>query len=168
MSATLERPVRDPETQPTIEKVAIVVSKGSLEGIYPALIMANGARMEGIDAHLFFTFFGLDAIRKDRYDHIKVATVGNPGMHMPTLLGALPGMSALATRMMARQMEKLDIPPIPEFVELVADSGVKLWACKATVDMFGLTKEDFVDQVEDVITVGDFYALAAGGEIIFT
>jgi len=168
MSAMLERPVRDPQTQATIEKVAIVVSKGSLEGIYPALIMANGARMEGIDAHLFFTFFGLDAIRKDRYDHIKVATVGNPGLHMPTLLGALPGMSALATRMMARQMDKLDIPPIPEFVELVADSGVKLWACKATVDMFGLTKEDFVDQVEDVITVGDFYALAAGGEIIFT
>jgi len=87
---------------------------------------------------------------------------------MPTLLGALPGMSAFATRMMARQMDKLDIPSIPEFVELVADSGVKLWACKATVDMFGLTKEDFVDQVEDVITVGDFYALAAGGEIIFT
>ena len=162
------------DTQPltaepaTIEKVAIVVSKGSLEGIYPALIMANGARMEGIDAHLFFTFFGLDAIRKDRYDHIKVATVGNPGMHMPTLLGALPGVSAFATKMMGRQMEKLDIPPIPEFIELVADSGVKLWACKATVDMFGLTKEDFVEQVEDVITVGDFYELAAGGEIIFT
>jgi peroxiredoxin family protein len=68
----------------TIEKVAVVVSKGSLEGIYPALIMANGARMEGIEADLFFTFFGLDAIRKDRYEKIKVATVGNPGMHMPT------------------------------------------------------------------------------------
>jgi peroxiredoxin family protein len=130
--------------------------------------MANGARMEGIEAHLFFTFFGLDAIRKDRNAHIKVATVGNPGMHVPTLLGVLPGMSAMATWMMGRQMEKLDIPPIPEFVELVADSGVKLWACKASVDMFGLTKEDFVPQVEDVITVGDFYALAAGGEIVFT
>jgi peroxiredoxin family protein len=168
MSATLDMPDLVLEPPKTIEKVAIVVSKGSLEGIYPGLIMANGARMEGIDAHLFFTFFGLDAIRKDRYEHIKVATVGNPGMHMPTLLGALPGMSAFATRMMGRQMEKLDIPPIPEFIELVADSGAKLWACKASVDMFGLTKEDFVPQVEDVITVGDFYALAAGGEIIFT
>ena len=166
MTATLETPQR---TEPkTIEKVAIVVSHGSLEGIYPALIMANGARMEGIEAHLFFTFFGLDAIRKDRYEHVKVATVGNPGMHMPTLVGALPGMSAMATKMMNRQMEKLDIPPIPEFIELVADSGAKLWACKASVDMFGLTKDDFVEQVEDVITVGDFYALAAGGEIIFT
>ena len=145
-----------------------MISKGSLEGIYPGLIMANGARMEGIEADLFFTFFGLDAIRKDRYQHIKVATVGNPGMHMPTLLGALPGMSAMATKMMSRQMEKLDIPPIPEFIELVADSGVKLWACKASVDMFGLGKDDFVPQVEDIITVGEFYALAAGGEIVFT
>jgi peroxiredoxin family protein len=157
------RPERD-----TIEKVAIVVSKGSLEGIYPALIMANGARMEGIEADLFFTFFGLDAIRKDRFEKIKVATVGNPGMHLPTLLGALPGFSALATRMMARQMEKIDIPPIPEFVELVADSGVRLYACKATVDMFGLTMDDFVPQVEAVISVGEFYEKAAGGQIIFT
>jgi peroxiredoxin family protein len=156
-------------TEPrTIEKVAIVVSKGSLEGIYPALILANGARMEGIEADLFFTFFGLDAIRKDRYEKIKVATVGNPGMHLPTWLGALPGFSALATTMMKRQMEKIDIPPIPEFVELVADSGVHLFACKATVDMFGLTMDDFVPQVDDIISVGRFYERAAGGEIIFT
>ena len=152
----------------TIEKVAIVVSKGSLEGVYPALIMANGARMEGIEADLFFTFFGLDAIRKNRFEKIKVATVGNPGMHLPTWIGAIPGFSALATKMMQRQMEKIDIPPIPEFIELVADSGVRLYACKATVDMFGLTMEDFVPQVEDVISVGEFYEKAAGGEIIFT
>ncbi len=157
------------ETEPTtIEKVAIVVSKGSLEGIYPALIMANGARMEGIEADLFFTFFGLDAIRKDRYEKIKVATVGNPGMHMATWLGAIPGFSALATRMMQRQMEKIDIPPIPEFIELVADSGVRLYACKATVDMFGLTMADFVPQVEGIISVGEFYEKAAGGQIVFT
>jgi peroxiredoxin family protein len=162
-----ERPVEVAEPK-TIEKVAIVVSKGSLEGIYPALIMANGARMEGIEADLFFTFFGLDAIRKDRFAKIKVATVGNPGMHMPTWLGALPGFSALATWMMKRQMEKIDIPPIPEFLELVADSGVHLYACKATVDMFGLTMDDFVPQVEDIISVGEFYEKAAGGEIIFT
>jgi peroxiredoxin family protein len=152
----------------TIEKVAIVISKGALEGIYPGLIMANGARMEGIEADLFFTFFGLDAIRKDRYAKIKVATVGNPGLHMPTLLGALPGFSALATRMMSRQMEKIDIPPIPPFIELVADSGAHLYACKATVDMFGLTMKDFVPQVDEIISVGEFYEKAAGGEIIFT
>ena len=152
----------------TIEKVSIIVSKGSLEGIYPGLIMANGARMEGMEADLFFTFFGLDAIRKDRFEKIKVATVGNPGLHMPTLLGAIPGFSALATKMMSRQMEKIDIPPIPEFMELVSDSGVRLFACKATVDMFGLTMDDFIPQVEGIISVGDFYEKAAGGEIIFT
>jgi peroxiredoxin family protein len=156
-----------PEPKP-IEKVAIVVSKGSLEGIYPALILANGARMEGIEADVFFTFFGLDAIRKDRQAHVKVATVGNPGMHMPTLLGALPGMPALATWMMTRQMEKLDIPPLPEFVELIGDSGARLWACRASVDMFGLTMEDFVPQVEGILSVGEFYELAAEASIIFT
>src|SRR6185369_13942291 len=97
--------------------------KGSLEGIYPGLIMANGARMEGIEADLFFTFFGLDAIRLDCFETIKVATVGNPGLHMPTLIGATPGFSWLVRKMMRRQMEKIDIPPIPEFMKLVADSG---------------------------------------------
>ena len=152
----------------TIDKVSIVISKGSLEGIYPGLIMANGARMEGIDANVFFTFFGLDAIRRDRVDRIKVATVGNPGMHVPTLVGALPGMSALATRMMQRKIEQLDIPPVGEFLELIHDSGAGIYACKATVDMFGLTAADFVPQVDRVLTVGEFYELAAGGEIVFT
>jgi len=168
MTELIERPQAQTAKPETIEKVAIVISKGSLEGIYPGLIMANGARMEGIDADIFFTFFGLDAIRKDRFAKIKVATVGNPGMHIPTLIGAIPGMSWLATKMMAGKMEKLDIPPIPEFIELIADSGAHLYACKATVDMFGLTMDDFVPQVEKVLTVGDFYELAGGGEIIFT
>jgi peroxiredoxin family protein len=168
MTELLEHPDAVLTEPATIEKVSIVISKGSLEGIYPGLIMANGARMEGIEADLFFTFFGLDAIRKDRLEKIKVATVGNPGLHMPTLVGAIPGFSWLVTKMMKRQMEKIDIPPIPEFIELVADSGVHLYACKATVDMFGLTMEDFVPQVEDIISVGEFYEKAAGGEIIFT
>jgi peroxiredoxin family protein len=168
MTLMLDEPHAEALERPTIEKVAIVVSKGSLEGIYPGLIMANGARMEGIEADIFFTFFGLDAIRKDRIGKIKVATVGNPGLHMPTFLGAIPGASALVTRMMKRQMEKLDIPPIPEFVELVGDSGAKLYACKASVDMFGLTIDDFVPQVDGILTVGEFYEKAAGGQIIFT
>ena len=168
MTAMLEQPQLDAVEPRTIEKVAIVVSKGSLDGVYPGLIMANGARMEGIEADLFFTFFGLDAIRKDRYEKIKVATVGNPGLHTPTWLGALPGFSALATWMMKRQMEKIDIPPIPEFIELVHDSGAHLYACKASVDMFGLTTEHFVPQVEDIISVGEFYEKATGGQVIFT
>jgi peroxiredoxin family protein len=151
-----------------IEKVSIIISKGSLEGIYPALIMANGARAEGIEANLFFTFFGLDAIHKKRIEHIKVSTVGNPGMHMATLVGALPGMSAIATHMMEKKMSALDIPPIDEFIEMIGDTGAGMYACKASVDMFELTAEDFVDSVEDIITVGEFYEKAAGGQIIFT
>jgi peroxiredoxin family protein len=168
MTQLLEHPELPAAEPATIEKVSIVISKGSLEGIYPGLIMANGARMEGIEADVFFTFFGLDAIRKDRFEKIKVASVGNPGLHMPTLIGAIPGFSWFVTKMMKRQMETIDIPPIPEFIELIGDSGAHLFACKATVDMFGLTMEDFVPQVEDVISVGEFYEKAAGGQIVFT
>ena len=151
-----------------IKKVSIIISKGSLEGIYPGLIMANGARMEGIEANVFFTFFGMDAIHKKRNQNIKVATVGNPGLHMPTLLGGIPGMSAFVTSQMGKSMEKLDIPPIPEFLELISDSGGKIFACKATVEMFGFTMDDFISQVDDIITVGEFYEMAAGSQIIFT
>ena len=81
----------------TIEKVSIIISKGSLEGIYPGLIMANGARMEGIETSVFFTFFGMDAINRAKHEHVKVATVGNPGLHLATWAGGVPGVSALVT-----------------------------------------------------------------------
>jgi len=152
----------------SIEKVSIIISKGSLEGIYPGLIMANGARAEGIEANLFFTFFGLDAIHKKRWEHIKVAAVGNPGLHFATLAGGLPGVSSVMTHYMERKMDKLDIPPIPEFIEMIADTGAGLYGCKASVDLFELTKDDLIEQVREVITVGEFYGLAAGGQIIFT
>ena len=152
----------------SIEKVSIIISKGSLEGIYPGLIMAVGARAEGIEANLFFTFFGLDALHRARHEHIKLATVGNPGLHVPTLLGGLPGVSSVVTHYMNHKMERLDIPSIPEFIEMIADTGAGLYACKASVDLFGLEKNDFIDQVQDIITVGEFYDIAAGGQIIFT
>ena len=152
----------------TIDKVSIIVSRGSLEGVYPGLIMANGARMEGIEANLFFTFFGLDAIHRSRHDHVKVSTVGEPGLHLATWLGGVPGMSTLVTHQLAKKMEELDIPPIPEFVEMISDSGAGLYACKASVDLFGLGPDDFIEQVDGIITVGEFYALAAGGQIVFT
>lgn len=151
-----------------IEKVSIVISKGSLDGIYPGLIMANGARAEGIEANLFFTFFGMDAIHKERHEHIKIATVGNPGLHVPTMLGGLPGVSSVVTKVMNHKMEELDIPSIPEFVEMIADTGAGLYACLASVELFGLSREDFIPQVKDIITVGEFYEIAAGGQIIFT
>lgn len=159
-----------------IKKVSIVVSKGSLDGVYPGLIMANGARMEGMEANVFFTFFGLYAVLKGYQDNIRIATVGNPAMRvpdakgfpLPTILGLLPGMSAFATGMMKKEMEKLDIPPVGEFVQMISDAGGHIYACKATVEMFHLKESDFVPAMERVLTVGDFYELAAGGQIIFT
>ena len=168
MATLIEEPRVETAVPKTIEKVSIVVSKGSLEGIYPGLIMANGARMEGIEANLFFTFFGLDAIHRTRHDHVKVSTVGEPGLHLATWVGGFPGMSTLVTHQLAKKMEELDIPPIPEFVEMISDSGAGLYACKASVDLFDLGPEDFIEQVDGIITVGEFYALAAGGQIVFT
>lgn len=164
------------ETLEPVKKVSIVISRGSLEGVYPGLIMANGARMEGIEASIFFTFFGLHAIVKKKMNKLKVATVGNPalcvpdamGMALPTFLGAIPGMSAFATYMMKKEMEKIDIPPVGEFIEMIHDAGAKLYSCKATVDMFKLKPEDFCPQMDKVLTVGEFYELSAGSQIIFT
>ncbi len=69
---------------------------------------------------------------------------------------------------MNKKMEELDIPPIPEFIEMIGDTGAGMYACQASVDMFGLSKDDFVEQIQAIITVGDFYEMAAGGQIIFT
>lgn len=155
------------ERQP-IERVSIIISRGSLEGVYPGLIMANGARMEGIEASIFFTFFGLDAIIRKRMNNLKVATVGNPAMHVPTIFGAIPGMSAFATSMMKKEIEKLDIPPVPEFITMIHDAGGELYGCRATVDMFHLKREDFCEEVDGIISVGEFYEKSAGSQIIFT
>jgi len=144
------------------------VSKDSLEGIYPALTMANGARNEGIEANLFFTFFGMDAVHKQRHDHIKVATVGNPGLHVPSLVGMIPGASALMTKYMEKQIEKLDFTGIAEFIEMIHDTGAGLYARLASVELFGMERDDLIDELDDIITVGDFYEMAAGGQIIFT
>jgi peroxiredoxin family protein len=87
---------------------------------------------------------------------------------MMTLLGGLPGVSGVMTHYMNKKMEGLDIPSVPEFIEMIADTGAGLYACKASVDLFGLEKNDFIPQVQDIITVGEFYEKAAGGQIIFT
>jgi len=150
------------------EKVSILISKGSLESVYPGLILANGARAEGIAVNLLFTFFGLEAINRRHYEHLKVATVGNPGLHVPTLIGGLPGVSTYVTRQMEQKIAELDIPPIPEFVTLLSDSGAKLYACKASVELFDLRRDDLIEELSGILTMGEFYEVAAGGQIIFT
>ena len=150
------------ENNGEIKKMMIILSKATLENVYAAFILANGARMEGIEAEMFFTFFGLEAIHKKKLEHLHVATVGNPAMHMPTMLGGLPGMEALATSMMKKEMEKIDMPGVHEFLDIVKASGVKLWAWKLAMEMFHYKKEDMYDDIDDVITVGDFYKQGSG------
>jgi peroxiredoxin family protein len=159
-----------------LKKVCIICAKGALEDVYATLVLANGAVMEGIEAKVFFTFFGLDAITKKQMNKIKTATVGNPAMRMPgglpfpTMLGILPGVEAGVSAMMKRGMEKLDIPPVHEFLEMIVAGGGELYACKMAMDMFKLEKDDLYEEVLDVLTVGDFYALCGGDntQIIFT
>lgn len=145
-----------------VKKMMFVLSKATIENVYACFIMANGARMEGIESEIFFTFFGLEAIQKNKLDDLHVATVGNPAMHIPTMLGGLPGMEALATKMMKKEMDKLDIPPVGEFLEILSASGTKLWSCKLAMDMFHIKETDLIDEVDGVLTVGGFYERAAG------
>jgi peroxiredoxin family protein len=145
-----------------IKKMMIILSKATLENVYAAFVLANGARMEGIEAEVFFTFFGLETVHKRKLERLHVATVGNPAMHIPTMVGGLPGMEALATTMMKKEMRKIDMPEVHEFLDILKASGVKLWACKLAMDMFHYKKEDMIDEIDGVITVGDFYQKAEG------
>lgn len=156
-------------SQTKVKKMMFILSKATIENVYAAFVMANGARMEGIEAEIFFTFFGLEAIQKKKLEHLHVATVGNPAMHIPTMVGGLPGMEALATKMMKKEMEKLDMPSVSEFLEILSDSGCKLWGCKLAIDMFHLTEEDLIDDLDGILTIGDFYGKADqdGTQIVF-
>lgn len=159
-----------------LKKVCLICAKGTIEDVYAALVMTNGAVMEGIEAKLFFTFFGLDGITKKTMNSLKTGTVGNPAMRMPgglpfpTLLGTLPGVEAGVSAMMRSQMEKLDIPPVQEFLEMITAGGGEIFACKLAMDMFKLEKSDLSDEVKAVITIGDFYEMCGGQgtQIIFT
>lgn len=153
-----------------VRKMSIIASKGSLDMAYPPLILANSARMSGVEVDLFFTFWGLDIITKKKMDRLNVATVGNPSMHpwfhIPTWLGAIPGMSAMATWMMNKEIAKLDFPPVGEFVQLVMDSGAGVYGCKMSMDMMKLTKEDLVDGAE-VLGAMEFIEMSAGAQLLF-
>lgn len=151
-----------------LNKMMIIVSKSGIDSVYASLILANGARSEGIECDMFFTFFGLDAISKKRMGKIKIAIAGNTGMHMPAPIGALPGMDSFATMMMKKKMSELDIPDVPEFLDIIDAAGVKVFGCKLAMDMFDLKREDLWEKVEDVLTVGQFYErFKPGTQIIF-
>jgi len=177
MNDTLEMPRTAPAPRPVakeskpVKKVLIICSKGKLEDVYAALIMANGALMEGIEAKMFFTFFGLEAITRKHADHLHTATVGNPAFMpgMPTMVAGLPGFEAFASYMMKKEMDKLEIPQVTEFIQMIDAAGGEIYACKLAADMFHLSTDDFLPEVKGIITVGDMYALAEGEgtQIIF-
>lgn len=177
MQEVMERPVTKEAEVPVnkdkgkLKKILIICSKGKLEDVYAALVMANGALMEGLEAKMFFTFFGLEAITKKHADHLHTATVGNPAFmpSMPTMVAGLPGFEAFASYMMQKEMDKLDMPHVTEFIQMIEAGGGEIYACKLAAEMFHLKKEDLLDEVKGIITVGDMYALAEGEgtQIIF-
>jgi len=152
---------------PTARKVAIICSKGSLDMAYPGLIMANAARMMGMDALIFFTFWGLDIVTRSKVDHLHAGMLGNPSSPMPHSVMGLPGMEALATRMMKKKIEGLEIPDIPELLEILHDAGAELYSCRLAMDMFGLGDEDMVPQVKESLTAMDFWQKAEGAQVVF-
>ena len=164
------------KTETPLKKVCLICAKGSIEDVYATLVMGNGAVMEGIETKIFFTFFGLDAITKKQMKKLHTATLGNPAMRMPgglpfpSILGMLPGVEAGVSAMMKKQMEALDMPPVDEFLDMITAGGGEIYACKLAVEMFKLKKEDFNENVKDIITIGDFYGMCGGEntQVIFT
>ncbi|MEM0443246.1 MAG: DsrE/DsrF/DrsH-like family protein [Candidatus Caldarchaeum sp.] len=148
-------------------KLCIILSKGTLDMAYPAFMLANAAAVMGYEVHIFFTFWGMDVINKRKIDSLKIASVGNPGLPMPNILGILPGMTSMATRMLKGKMLKQKVPSIRELVKNAKDAGVKLHACSTTMDVMGLRKEDFIPEVDDVVGAATFIQLSEGGQVIF-
>ena len=155
-------------------KLAIICSKGNLDMAYPGLILANAALGEGVETHLFFTFWGFDIINKATMGDLKFTFVGNTAMHMPGhssgihhMLGALPGATAGATAMMKKMIADLDVPEVPEFLELLTASGCHMWGCRMSADMNKLTEDDLYEGVEAIISASDFIELTEGAQLLF-
>jgi len=162
-------PIPDFDTEPEGgRKLALICSKGSLDMAYPGLVLANAALGEGIETHVFFTFWGFEIINKATMAELKFSALGNPAAHMPNLVMGLPGMTALSTKMMRKQIADLDVPEVPEFLDLITAAGGHLWACRMSADMMKLAEEDLYDGVEGIISASDFIELSEGGQIVFT
>jgi len=155
------------DEEETDRKLVIICSKGSLDMAYPGLVLANAALGEGIETHLFFTFWGFDMITEKTMDHLKFSPLGNPATHMPNFVMGLPGMTSFATHMMKSQIEGLDLPEVREFLELITDAGGHLWACRMSADMMHLEQKDLYDRVEGIINASDFIEIAEGAQTLF-
>jgi peroxiredoxin family protein len=155
------------DDRPTARKLAIICSKGNLDMAYPGLILANAALGEGVETHLFFTFWGFDMILKSRMDHLQFTMLGNTATHMPQGLGGLPGMTAMATHQMKKQIAEVGVPSVPELLGQIVDSGGHLWACRMSADMMRVDETDLYEPVEGVISATDFIEKTEGAQLLF-
>lgn len=145
--------------------VVIVCSKGTLDMAYPPLFIASTAAAMDMAVHPYFTFWRMDIITKGKMDSLKLASVGNPSMPMPNIFGILPGMTALATKMMKGQIKKSKTPTIGELIKVSKENGVNFHACEPNMEMTGQTKEDLIPEVDDVIGVATYLDLAAEADL---
>jgi peroxiredoxin family protein len=148
-------------------RLAIVVSKGTLEAAYPPLILATTATALDMEAALFFTFFGLHLLKKGAAESLKFVPLGNPAtpVPMPNLISALPGMTSMATWMMKRTIKIKQIASVPELLATAKESGVRLWPCQMTMDMMGVKREDLIDGLEEPVGAATFLSYAADASI---
>jgi peroxiredoxin family protein len=134
------------------KKMTIIASKGTLDMAYPPLILATTAAAMDVDVTIFFTFYGLEIIKKGNADNLKVSPLGNPAMPMPmpipTLVSSMPGMEAMATAMMKSMFNKHGVATIGQLLGLAKEAGVKLIACQMTMDVMGIKPSDIIDGVE--------------------
>jgi len=142
-------------------KLVIICSKGSLDMAYPPLMLATTGAAMGMEVHLYFTFWGMNLITKKTVDSLKIASIGNPALPMPNILGILPGMSSMVTSMMKKNMEKMKMPTIKEMIKTAKESGVKFHACSPTLDMMGISKDDLIPEVDDIIGAATYLDLAS-------
>ncbi len=156
-----------PAAEEAVQKFSIICSKGSLDMAYPPFIMGNAAALMGYEVHLFFTFWGMDIIHKKRVGKLHATPVGNPGAHMPALLGVLPGMQPMMTAMLHKKIAKMKIPPLPEMIANAKELGVHLHACSTSMEMMGMSNDDLIPEVEDVVGAATFLSLSEGGQTLF-
>ncbi len=149
------------------KRIAIVASKGTLDAAYPPLILATTAAALDMEAGIFFTFFGLEIVKKRGLANLKFVPVANPAMPMPmpNLLGALPGMTGLATLMMKQTIKQKHIASIPELMDLAKECGVKLWPCQMTMDMMDIKREELIDGLQEPVGAATFLEYAASSDI---
>ena len=137
-------------SEPSATRLAIIAAHGTLDSAYPPLILATAAAAMEMEVAIFFTFYGLEIIKKGKADHLQVAPIANPAMPLPVpnIIGMLPGMTAAATTMMHSWMDRAKVPHLGELIDIALESGVRLIACQMSLDVLGLKREDLIDGLE--------------------